>query len=535
MARSSSSPFTFLSHPSAQFVRVLVAFNVCLTVVVITLGYAFITSPQSTSSTAYIPSLSASAAANSSFSFLSSLTTCPTCPPPTSTSSPSSSLPFLPHPSLLPSTWAGLSTLHDYAAFHSAALSSTLSSLPPTNRFHSPTPPSSPPLLIWQLRDYRGAGFGNRLIGALSGLYLAMATHRVFLLTDDKLDLALRPNAIHYPHAPHTQPTLHVQLPLNTQQDLGCGDLRQLWSTHTAITLETTQYFLPLLSHNPHLREWSVEAFGGDATQFAQHLLAFLFLPSTQLQKLVLDYAQLHHFRPMQLDPYHTTTWTGRTWRPSSSSSSSLPHQPVIGLQIRREHMYEADRESVEFMNCAQAVHADLAHTLSSHLPTTPTSNPTPTPATPLRVFVATDDAGKTIGLAQSHLPPSASTLRYEGAHAALVDLYLLSLCDALVITWPRSTFGSIAVALSGLLPHTVHSSKGVRGLCTRQLTTEPCFHGWFRRRDLQCWTQEGHETYEMLNQDNCYQCKGNGGCAEGFDEPSDTVCPFGTCPPKYD
>ena len=149
-------------------------------------------------------------------------------------------------------------------------------------------------------------------------------------------------------------------------------------------------------------------------------------------------------------------------------------------------------------------------------------------------MFIATDDFASTSAQAQRLLPPGTSILRYSGDHAALVDLYVLSLCDELIITWPRSTFGSVAVALSGLPPYAVHSSRGVRTFCTRQLSSEPCFHGWFRRRDLRCWSEQSHETYEMLNFDNCYQCKANG-CAEGMDEPSDRVCPFGSCPPKYD
>jgi hypothetical protein len=38
-------------------------------------------------------------------------------------------------------------------------------------------------------------------------------------------------------------------------------------------------------------------------------------------------------------------------------------------------------------------------------------------------------------------------------------------------------------------------------------LTAEPCFHGWYGRRELSCYSEETHETEEMLNMNNCYFC----------------------------
>jgi hypothetical protein len=40
-----------------------------------------------------------------------------------------------------------------------------------------------------------------------------------------------------------------------------------------------------------------------------------------------------------------------------------------------------------------------------------------------------------------------------------------------------------------------------------RLLTTEPCFHGWYYRWKMSCYTRAGFETPEMLNQHNCYFC----------------------------
>ncbi|KAI4355836.1 hypothetical protein L6164_004572 [Bauhinia variegata] len=61
----------------------------------------------------------------------------------------------------------------------------------------------------------------------------------------------------------------------------------------------------------------------------------------------------------------------------------------------------------------------------------------------------------------------------------ALTEIYLLSLCDAL-ITSQKSTFGYVAQSLGGLKPWILQKAYGETipdPPCQRLMSMEPCFH----------------------------------------------------------
>ena len=95
-----------------------------------------------------------------------------------------------------------------------------------------------------------------------------------------------------------------------------------------------------------------------------------------------------------------------------------------------------------------------------------------------------------------------------SGAAAAVIDTWALSLCDDVILTYPKSTFGFVGASLSasGLPPHVVVSGSKTAGECVRLTSTEPVFHGWFMRWFAECY-ERGWETGDMLNQENAYFC----------------------------
>jgi hypothetical protein len=81
--------------------------------------------------------------------------------------------------------WIGLKHLRAYAAWHREARASNLAGT------------TKHKYLTWVNRLYFGAGMGNRLLGAVSGLLMAMLTQRIYLMDDPALQI-FQPNAIDF-------------------------------------------------------------------------------------------------------------------------------------------------------------------------------------------------------------------------------------------------------------------------------------------------------------------------------------------------
>ena len=127
--------------------------------------------------------------------------------------------------------------------------------------------------------------------------------------------------------------------------------------------------------------------------------------------------------------------------------------------------------------------------------------------------FIATDssqvrDRARAILGSERVLSYNAPAGAPSGA-SAVIDTWALSLCDDVILTYPKSTFGFVGASLSatGLPPHVVVSGSKSSSECVRLTSTEPVFHGWFMRWFAGCYTRGGWETGDMLNQESAYFC----------------------------
>lgn len=470
-----------------------------------------------------------------------------------------------------------------------------------------------------------GMGLGNRVLGMISTMALALATGRGFVLVDDtiiseafdpapveaggiNMDLGTAQAAAQAAGVPWTEH--HVAWGLGLDDKCGCEDYldpgNPSYGAPTIITMETTQYLSPCFVHNPHLRQWYREKFG-DAVEVFRPLLTRFFRLKPALQ------AELDRFDQ-------------QVFHPAPAPGAPAKRRHVIGLQIRSGHLIRARHEEENFYRCASQLSA-LAQmgrsTVPRHLvpagggsgsgsgsaaaaPPQPAAASCPDPPEqldapalpegPFDVDTATvlDSLIDALGIdaseleystegpaaaakaaAQKHKGGKSSKARAgaattRGRHLAAVDAtagaslaseaevdvyyfiasdskeirqrarqrygdrliewspgpssgnlppgagavldtWLLSRCDDIILTYPKSTFGFVGAALhpSGLPPHVVVSGSKRSSECMRLITTEPVFHGWFMRWFARCYERgiTGWETGAMLNQENAYHC----------------------------
>jgi len=484
----------------------------------------------------------------------------------------------------------------------------------------------------WKITSHTsGMGLGNRVIGVVSALALAMATQRAFVIVDDSIvataleaapltaggiDTSADAARAAAAAAGAAWSERHFVWALGADETCGCLDFPS--SDATMLTVETTQYAVPCLAHNPHLRAFFAEAFGPALGVFRPLLQRFFRLrPSLQ--------AELDRFDREVMHPPPT----------ASAAGARARRRHVVGLQVRTQHLVRARSEEAVFYRCAEQLGAlartgaaavarsvaggaapDFALQPSKAFPqrwrrqqrgqrakaaapalaagsgaalhaaplwaapepdaaedavdaavdsalgwietmlrggnaASPsaggegTAGTGPAPRTLLELapagaegegdasvdadvdadadteevdiyyFLASDSpdvrarAAARFGdrLLTWSAPPGGDALP-EGA-AAVIDTWLLSRCDDVVLTYPKSTFGFIGAALSrtGLPPHAVFSGAKRANECARLTSLEPVFHGWFMRWMLSCYDRQKWETPHMLNQENAYHC----------------------------
>lgn len=400
--------------------------------------------------------------------------------------------------------------------------------------------------VAWRLQDYGGAGLGNRLLGMVSTLALAVATNRAFLMySDDVLSSVLAPApredggidwswergmaAYAAAHGGASPPSEHHQQGLGMKEFCACEDWRSGSGVKDAVpllTLESTQYFFPCISHNPAYRP-ALRAMLGDSFEFFRHAMTRFIHLRPEL-RAELDTFEREVMRPPPPAP-----------APGAAAAARPRRRYVIGLQIRTGHLIRARHEEQAFYKCARAVAAKAAALHAA-------AGGSDAAAVAARGSGSVDDALAAIEAALGGggggvAAPSAAAdgadldvvyflatddgelrsrarqvfgdalLLYGGAHnGAVMDTFLLSRCDDVIITWPKSTFGSVGAALTraGKPPHAVVSGAKRGNECVQLLSTEPCYHGWFDRWKMSCYSKERFETPEALNYDNCYYCQ---------------------------
>jgi hypothetical protein len=374
-----------------------------------------------------------------------------------------------------------------------------------------------------------GMGLGNRLLGLISAFALAFATDRALIVVDDAIiSASLEPvppgeGGIDWAPAraraaadaaaggrPFDAFT-EFAWGLGMDSKCGCTDfsappLRDA----VALSMETTQYLAPCFTHNPHLRARFVAAFGGATAVFRPFMMRFLRLKAPLREELARFGAALHPPRP-----------------------PGAPRRHVVGLQIRTGHLVKPNVEEATFYRCGAQL-GELAamgrgavtraaggggsagsggaaaaalDALERALGAAPAAAAA-APEVEVFYFLATDSDAVRARARAALGAGRVITFGGEGASAAIIDTWALSLCDDVVLTYPKSTFGFVGASLSaaGLPPHVVVSGSKTAGECVRLTSTEPVFHGWFMRWFAECYDR-GWETGDMLNQESAYFC----------------------------
>jgi hypothetical protein len=381
---------------------------------------------------------------------------------------------------------------------------------------------SPPRFIVWKVTPKTsGAGLGNRVLGVISALVLAIASNRAFIIADDEIlasaleaipineggiDMSLSSARFIVPNFDTAHP-LAWGLGMDTK--CGCDNYTSPpLSDIVTLTMETTQYLVPCFAHNPSLRPILLAAFGPTTAAFRPLMQRFFRLNGPLRTELARFALELH---PPQ--------------------SINQPRRHVIGLQIRTGHLIRPKSEEATFYRCAQqlgalaqlgrgAVTRDSAYSeinlenalnyLENILLDVKTNTKASQSINIIEVFyfIATDSE-KVRQRAKSILGENrVITYSGSGSTAAVIDTWALSLCDDVILTYPKSTFGFVGASLStsGLPPHVVVSGSKTSSECVRLTSTEPVFHGWFMRWFADCYSREW-ETGDMLNQDNAYFC----------------------------
>lgn len=356
-------------------------------------------------------------------------------------------------------------------------------------------------------RHFRHSGMGNRMLGAVSIFYFAVVTRRAFVVLDEPITSVWEPNSEtidwrvsqDFFTEQEWNSKQHIVLAITVDEDLGCKNVSELWSDRTVITMESSQYFVPLLSHNPYLRESMLQDFG-PSHEFFTFAIRFLFQPI----RVIRDLAQ-----PLL---------------------SKMSDHYTVGLQIRSDFLTKERtvEEMGYILNCGRW----LSQSKRRRRRGLPSSD------RPTLYLIATDKSEwfDTIRAMILKQEPSSTVDRYAlKEHAGMVDMYLLSRCDDLVITWPKSTFGQVSVGLGGKTPYAMVSGSNKRNTCVKLLNTEPRFHGWHRRRLLSCYSSSlittpagawSFEGWDTINDDNSYICNRPRCCPCNDDTPSEVHCP---------
>lgn len=502
--------------------------------------------------------------------------------------------------------------------------------------------------VTWGIDRHPLAGWGNRMIGFVSAIAFAMMSGRAFVwdeprdnllsgsiesvpLEDGGIDWSFRrAQEAHSRASPQAQWSTRVlDVGVFMPDDASCNDVVAEWRDITTIEVDSMGYFLPMLTHNPHYREWFLQHLGEPLT-FFRHVMQRFVRMRPHLRSKYDEFV-----RDVLRPQWYTRVLQAEQQAEGQPVAVSRKRRYVIGLQIRTGHLVRAAHEERVFHSCAKSVAAQaLAQPALMHQ-LAPRGSITAGPSKPVHVAAPVAPPGRSTsrrpkeqvellqlaldaleralvgrhrhalrsdvdGEAVSGAPGGAGsgTRRVQqvafsaadavvggtggarrrmlqamalaqqdgdapveldvvffiatdsadvrqrardalghdrvitidgvdGTDAAVLDNLMLAACDDVVITWPKSTFGVIggALTVSGRPPVTVMSGSKRAHECVRQLTTEPCFHGWYYRFVVPCYNRR-FETYEMLNHDNCYFCFRDGDCpasdqADAFLRPS--------------
>jgi hypothetical protein len=355
-----------------------------------------------------------------------------------------------------------------------------------------------PRFVAWRVTDKTsGMGLGNRLLGMISALGLAFATDRAFVILDDPI-LAASLEAVPPDEGGVDASTsaaraaaaragvdfdgaLHLAWGLGMDDKCACADfLGGALAATVTLSLETTQYLAPCFTHNAGLRARFVAGFGDATAIFRPLMRRFFRLRAPLREELARFGAVLHPPR-----------------------ARGAPRRHVVGLQIRTGHLVRPRSEEAVFYRCglqlgalarlgraavtrasvdaaAGGAAAAALATLEDALLRGAAARADADADVDVFFFLATDSdavrarARAALGADRviTYAPPAGA----ESGAAAVIDTWALSLCDDVVLTYPKSTFGFVGALLgaTGLPPHVVVSGSKTAGECVRLTSTEP-------------------------------------------------------------
>ncbi|CAL1399967.1 unnamed protein product [Linum trigynum] len=240
------------------------------------------------------------------------------------------------------------------------------------------------------------------------------------------------------------------------------------------LTLRSDEYFIPYLYLMPRFRPELERLFPDRETVF-HHLGRYLFSPSNQVWGLITRFFDAYLARADER--------IGLQIRVFNTTSSPIP---LVMKQIWQ--CTEKENLLPQLQEPTTSPSAMIGY------------NKTASPATTKAVLIASlysefyeemkfmywtsgaVDGGEVVGVHQASHEGSQHSKNSSHNMKALVDMYLLSLCDVLV-TSPWSTFGYVAQGIGGLKPWMLNIpnskdsvEKPLEPACRRAVSSEPCF-----------------------------------------------------------
>lgn len=347
--------------------------------------------------------------------------------------------------------------------------------------------------LVWTASN----GLGNRMLTLAAAFLYAILTDRVLLVKfgadmfglfcepfpdsswllprnfpywKDQKHIETYENMLKNNKANSSQELLPQFLILNLQHThdghnnfFHCDQSQDLLQKIPVLILWSDQYFVPSLFMIPSFRQDLSKMFPDKDTVF-HHLGRYLFHPSNEAWELIRKYYKEHLAKAKER----------------------------IGLQIRVFNTHRASHETIisEILACTLQ-HKLLPEFDMEKSATSPLKKPTSKVVLVASLFSEYGEKLRT--MYQANTTVTGEVIRvYQPSHEerqksnndmhnikAWTEIYLLSLCDALV-TSSKSTFGYVAHGLGGLKPWILRRAYGETipdPPCQRAKSMEPCFH----------------------------------------------------------
>lgn len=230
-----------------------------------------------------------------------------------------------------------------------------------------------------------------------------------------------------------------------------CSDYEEAFGSKRLLEISSNQYFVPIISNNPHYKTNIKKIFGKD---IFGPLYRFLMKPKQSVQQRI-DNFKNQYFK----DNY------------------------IIGIHMRKEYIRTRQHPLATsvFFQCAQQMIPNIDGVST-------------------KIFIATDSAEyrqEAIKIFGNSIITSDGTQE--------MDMLLLGECDDVIGT-TGSTYSEVAFARASKLPLKVSEVQ----LCFRDVTSQPCFFFYKYFLETTCvkenfYSPRLYENPIFLNQRNCY------------------------------